>query len=145
MKPHTDVLCFSKLGVGALQRLYLHDDEIGKCVLPLRLLIEQQPWGKQYNASLGSGQGRAELTFHLNLFAFPDNPSPPLATLPGALEDRFGKEIRLLENIQLPANIIGFLQVSPHLPQYSCIPFRRPIEPRQLLTITQFQLISPTL
>ncbi len=95
-----------------LQRLYVLDDEIGRSVLPLRMLIEQQPWGKQYNAPLGSGQGRAELTLHLHLFAFPDNPSPPLATPSDALEKRFGKEIRLLDNVVPPANIFGFLQVT---------------------------------
>jgi hypothetical protein len=95
-----------------LQRLYVHDDEIGRGILPLRMLIEQQPWGLQYNAPLGSGQGRAELTLRLNLFAFPDNPSPPLATPSDALEKRFGKEILLQDNILPPANVFGFLQVS---------------------------------
>ena len=95
-----------------LQRLYVHDDEIGKSILPLRMLIEQRPWGQQYNASLGTGQGRAELTFHIHHFAFPDNPSPPLATPPDALEMRFGQEIRLPDNIQPPANVFGVLQVT---------------------------------
>jgi hypothetical protein len=95
------------------QRRYVHDDEIGRSILPLRLLIEQKPWGKQYSAPLGSGQGRAVLTFHLHLFAFPDDPSPPLAKPDSpSLEKRFGKEIKLLGNIQPPANVFGILQVT---------------------------------
>jgi hypothetical protein len=95
------------------QRRYVHDDEIGRSILPLRLLIEQKPWGKQYNAPLGSGQGRAVLTLHLHLFAFPDETSPPLA-MPDSLEKRFGKEIKLPGNIKPPANVFGILQVTTH-------------------------------
>jgi hypothetical protein len=97
------------------QRLYLNDNEIGKSVLPLWMLMEQKPWGKQYTTSLGLCHGRATLTFRLQLFAFPDNSSPPLSTPLHALEKlekRFGKEITLLDNIQPPANVLGFLQVN---------------------------------
>ncbi len=92
--------------------LFVTDDEIGTSILPLRMLIDQQPWGKQYIVSLGSGQGRAELTFHLHSFDFPDNPSPPLVTPVDTLEKRFGNEIRLSDNIQPPANVVGLLQVT---------------------------------
>jgi hypothetical protein len=95
-----------------MQMLFVTDDEIGTSILPLKMLIDQQPWGKQYIASLGSGQGRAELTFHLHSFDFPDNPSPPLVTPLDTLEKRFGNEIRLPDSIQPPANVVGLLQVT---------------------------------
>uniref|UniRef100_A0A7S0QRJ9 C2 domain-containing protein n=1 Tax=Cryptomonas curvata TaxID=233186 RepID=A0A7S0QRJ9_9CRYP len=93
------------------QRLFVTDDEIGTSILPLRMLIDKQPWGTQYNVSLGTGQGSAVLTFRLHIFDYPDNPSPPLVTPLEMLEKRFGNEILLPDNIVPPCNIIGFLQV----------------------------------
>lgn len=95
-----------------LQKLYVVDDEIGTSFLPLRTLIDKQPWGKQYNVSLGSGQGSAVLTFHLHMFSYPDNLSLPLVTPLEVLEKRFGAEIRLPNHIHPPCSIIGILQVT---------------------------------